>query len=110
MTNWLSFAKEFGRRLKAIPGQFAVSSAYQRVFLGNPSRADQERVLAHFAAACGWNQITAPGVASEQLWFQEGKRAAFGELFAHLSLSQEDLKALENAARHEVALNTDNAT
>lgn len=100
---WHSLTRQFGTFVKTLRAQYEIGEAYRRVFLGNPSRADQEAVLADLAAKCGWNQITAPGVASEQLWFNEGKRAAFGELFAHLALSHDDVAAFEVAVRHEVA-------
>lgn len=103
MKIWHALTRKFGTFIRSMRAQLELGDAYRRVFLGNPSRADQETVLADLAAKCGWNQITAPGVASEQLWFNEGKRAAFAEIFAHLSLSQEDVTAFESAVRHEVA-------
>lgn len=103
MRVWQSLSRKFGIRTKTMHAQFELGEAYRRVFLSNPSRADQETVLADLAARMGWNQVTAPGVASEQLWFNEGKRAAFAGIFAHLSLSGDDVLALENAVRHEAA-------
>jgi hypothetical protein len=61
-------------------------------------------VLADLAANCRWNQITQPQTAEQTIWFNEGKRAAFAVVFQHLSLTYEDIEALENAARHEALL------
>lgn len=105
MTFWQSFAKKFGVRKRGLAEQMQISLAYQRVFKTNPSRDDQQMVLAHLAAVCGWNTITPPSVASKELWFAEGKRAAFAEIFSHLSLTPDDIAAMENAVRHEVAFN-----
>ncbi len=104
MRSWQSLSRKFGIRTKSMLAQYELGEAYRRVFKGNPSRADQETVLADLAAKMGWNQVTAPGVASnEQLWFNEGKRASFAFIFAQLSLSGDDVVALENAVRHEAA-------
>lgn len=103
MRIWQSLVRKFGIRTKSMSAQYELGEAYRRVFLSNPSRADQETVLADLAAKCGWNQITPASVASDELRFNEGKRAAFAGIFAHLSLSYEDVVALENAVRHEAA-------
>jgi len=59
-------------------------------------------VLADLQARCGWNQVLDPKFASDRdIWFSEGKRSAYSEIFSHLSLSSEDLMALDNAARWE---------
>lgn len=110
MSYWQSLTSKFGTFVRSLNAQYELGSAYRRVFSGNASRADQQTVLADLAAKCNWNQITAPGVASEQLWFNEGKRAAFAEIFAHLSLSQDDLTAFESAVRHEVAVSQQQQT
>lgn len=104
---WASITKKFGM-LRFLRPQYELTMAYRRVFQGNPSREDQQIVLSDFAAKCGWNTITPSNVASKELWRREGKREAFAELFGHLSLSEEDIAAMENAIRHDVANN--NAT
>lgn len=109
MSFWHSFAKKFGIRSRGLEQQLAVTEAYRRVFLTNPSRADQQMVLAHLAARCGWNTITPPSVASKELWFAEGKRAAFAEIFSHLALSDDDVTAMNNAVKQEVAFNQTDA-
>jgi len=102
---WFSLRKKHTKTDAATELKYALdlSAAYRSVFQGNPDRQQQQAVLADLAARCHWNQITVPTskASSEELWFREGKRAAFSEIFSHLSLSPEDLQALENAARHE---------
>lgn len=103
MTNWHSNGKRHKR--KNLAAALDLTEAYRSVFLRNPSQQQQQEVLADLAARCGWNQITLPRDASDrELWFAEGKRAAFAEIFAHLSLAPDDVDALANAVRTEVAL------
>lgn len=85
-----------------------IALAYREVFRGKASEPQQQMVLADLAARCGWNQITVPSkrVSSDDLWFQEGMRAAFASIFAHLSLSPQDMMDFDNATRREAALST----
>jgi hypothetical protein len=99
--------KYFGPRSKSLEAQLALTECYRRVFLGNPSRADQQVVLADLAAQTGWNQITPVSVASDGLRFNEGKRAAFELIHRHLALSDQDVSALENAVKHEAQARMD---
>lgn len=102
MNFWHALSRKyFGQRSKRLEAQFELTEAYRRVFLTNPSRADQQIVLADMAVQAGWQQITTPGVASDRLWFNEGKRAMFECMFRHLSLSDADVAGLENAVKHE---------
>ena len=103
MTRWHSNSRTHPKKTAA--AMLDLTHAYRAVFRGNPTSAQQQMVLADFAARCGWNLITLPRNASDrELWFAEGKRAAFSELFAHLSLSTEDVLDFENAARREAAI------
>lgn len=103
----MNFWERTSRRHPATRGldaELLLTRAYQAVFHGNPDRSQQQMVLADLANKCGWLKVTAPSGASDrELWFAEGKRAAYSTLFAHLSLSPDDVLALENAARHEAA-------
>lgn len=60
-----------------------------------------EMVLADLAAFTGFYSVAPPGVPSETLQYDAGMRAAFGRLFHFLSLSEDDMAALEQAARAE---------
>ncbi len=100
MRHWARISRRLPK--KSVEANFQLGNAYRSVF--RDGSAESQQVLADLAARCGWNQITDPRTASDkEIWFAEGKRAAFGELFAHLSLSPADIAAFDNAVRHEAA-------
>lgn len=83
-----------------------LTGAYRRTFLqGSASTEEKQMVLADLGARCGWNQITLPETAEQRIWYNEGQRAAYSRIFAHLSLSPADIAALEHAIRSEAAAN-----
>jgi hypothetical protein len=92
-----------------VEGQLRLTEAYRAVFHhGSDDQSQRQLVLADLQARTGWHQITMPDTADQRIWFAEGKRAAYAEIFGHLSLSPADVDALDNAARHEaVAINQD---
>lgn len=109
MNFWEHVSRRFGHST-AVERQAALCRAYRAVFLGNPDRSQQQIVLSDLQHRCGWNKITDPKYASDrELWFAEGKRAAYGELFAHLSLSPADVEALNNAARVDAVYDNQDA-
>jgi hypothetical protein len=104
MANWRSLASFVGYgNTKTLGAQHTLSSAYNAVFLGNPSTDQQQIVLADLMSRSGWNQVSS-SVSSEELWRREGMRSLFGVIFGHISLAPDDLFDLENAARIEAAL------
>ncbi len=110
MNFWERLSRKFPRRTHSAEAQLTLTRAYRSVFYGIPDRSQQQMVLADLQARCFWSQYTAPsGASSEELWYREGKRAAYGEIFAHLSLSPDDITALDNAARHETVSQFENA-
>lgn len=90
------FAPQLRRRLQA---RLALGSAYRRLFAGRGSKADAEMVLADLANHTGFYRVTEPGAGS--LDFAEGKRAMFGRLFRFLRMAEDEIEALEEAARAE---------
>ena len=106
MNFWNRITRRY-RNKQSNDAQHELAKAYRMVFFGNPDRAQQQVVLADLAAKCGWNQVSSPRATSRTLWFMEGKRAAFGEIYSYLSLSPGDIEALENAVRHEAAAGQD---
>lgn len=78
-----------------------LAAAYREVF-SKPSE-DIEIVLADLAAQTGFYLVDPPGAdfTLYQAGYNAGQRAAFGRLFHFLSLSDEQLRALEEAARQE---------
>lgn len=81
--------------------QVRLTHAYREVFYGNPSREDQQIVLADLANAASWRKVFPPDVPSDVLRYHEGARSLFSRVFAFLSLSDSDVAALEQAARQE---------
>lgn len=78
--------------------------AYHEVF--GKETESVEMVLADLAAHTGFYQVEPPGVdmTAYQAGYRNGLRAAFGRLFSFLSLSDEQLRALEEAARAEASM------
>ncbi len=76
-------------------------TAYLEVF-GKQSEA-VEIVLADLAAHTGFYMVEPPDadLSLYQSGYSAGQRAAFGRLFHFLSLSDEQLRSLEVAAREE---------
>lgn len=76
-------------------------AAYLEVF-GKQTEA-VEIVLADLAAQTGFYMVEPPDadLSLYQAGYSAGQRAAFGRLFHFLSLSDEQLRALEVAARAE---------
>lgn len=99
MNFWEHITRRF--RAKTNEAELARINAYRAVFMRNPSQSQQQAVLADLGMRCGWNQITQPSDASQAIWFNEGKRAAYAEIFAMLSLSPTDVDALDRAIRVE---------
>lgn len=78
-------------------------AAYAEVF-GRESEA-VELVLSDLAAHTGFYRVEPPNgdLTAYQAGYGNGLRAAFGRLFQFLTLSDEQLRALEEAARQEAA-------
>lgn len=81
-----------------------LTSAYIQVFTGSPTPEDQNLVMVDLRKTSGFSQVCPSDVSNRVLRHQEGMRALYGHIFAHLTLSAEDLIDLDNAARREVAL------
>ena len=58
-------------------------------------------VLADLANHSGFYQVMPPGTPMADLMEANGKRAVFGRLFRFLRLSEDEVRALEEAARQE---------
>lgn len=91
---WLRFRRPNEAELR-------LATAYKAVF-GNQSE-HSEIVLADLAAQTGFYMVEPPGADRSlyQAGYCAGQRAAFGRLFQFLSLSDVQMRALEEAARQE---------
>lgn len=97
--SWRNLAKQ--RQLAPIHAEQRITQAYRAVF-GKQSE-DVEIVLADLAAHTGFYLVEPPGadLSQYQAGYSAGQRAAFGRLFHFLTLSDERMRALEEAARAE---------
>lgn len=96
---WRSIVKQKPEAPRGDDAKLRLAQAYLSVF--GKETEDAEIVLADLAEFCGFYNVAPPGLSGEQLQYDAGKRAAFGRLFSFLSLSDERLAALEEAARAE---------
>ncbi len=76
-------------------------AAYNSVFV--QGREDVELVLTDLANHCGFYKVDDRGASADDLNFDGGKRAAFARIWSFLTLTDQQLELLENAARDEAA-------
>lgn len=81
--------------------ELRLATAYQRVFLGNPTNDDQNLVLVDLANATGFYRVTPPGPTQtrDDIVFNEGMRAAFGRIFRFLNMTDQERDSLAAASR-----------
>lgn len=102
---WTSLSRALPwHRSRNREGQLRLTQAYRNVFSGNPSRDDQQIVLADLANVSGFQRVFPSEVSTEVLRYSEGKRALYAHIFSFLSLSPSDVSDLEQAARREAAI------
>jgi hypothetical protein len=82
-----------------------LARSYQRVFLGQADDTDREIVLVDLASYTGFYRVTPPGEdgGRDVIVFNEGMRAAFGRIFMHIRMTNEEMASLETAARQTAA-------
>lgn len=102
MLRSLSTLFPFGSRRRHKAGLRLVQ-AYREVF--GKEREDAEIVLADLAAFSGFYRVTPPGAGD--MAFNEGKRAVFGHIFSMLRMTDEEVRRLEEAARHEAVVSAE---
>lgn len=95
---WRSLASQT-RKSRSVVGQDRLIKAYRDVFM----RPDEstEIVLSDLANFTGFYKVPPIGSPPETLLVDQGMRSAFGRIFSFLSLPEEKLKAIEEAARRE---------
>lgn len=103
--NWRSISRlvpnwQAGKRMEK---ELRLAQAYRAVFCGSPTRDDQQIVLADMLANSGFCKVTGFKETSRTIWYVEGMRAMYASVWRHLSLSDADIRELENAARVESA-------
>lgn len=91
-----------GQRRGSKAAQRLVAS-YHEVF--RTGREEAEIVLADLADFSGFYKVTPPGAGD--LSFNEGKRAVFARIFSFLRMTDEEIRGLETAARHEAVVSAE---
>lgn len=82
-----------------------LAKAYNNVFRGNPTKAEQEMVLADLANESGFYKVTVPGTGLS-LEYETGKRFLFGRMFRFLNMSDEEWRELQIASRQEAMIDS----
>ena len=72
-----------------------LSQAYKAVFLGAPTKEDQELVMTDLANVTGFFRSAHP--ANDDLAFENGKRAVFERLFQMVELPDDEIAAVATA-------------
>lgn len=89
----------FGVHARGSEAQARITRAYRTVFMQKSE--DHELVLADLMAKSGWNNVMPSDATDAELRQAEGRRELFSHIFGHLSMSPDDVAALNNAARLE---------
>lgn len=108
--SWVSLATQYQpghrRGMEAIE---TLANAYNNVFMGNPTKAEQQIVLADLECESGFVQVVIPG-PEVSLEYENGKRFLFGRIFRFLRMSMEEHNELHAAARLEAITNSQEGT
>jgi hypothetical protein len=81
-----------------------LTASYRRLFSGQGGKGDAEAVLADLANYSGFYRVNEVGVSGEARAFTDGGRAVYGRIFRFLRLTDDELRALEEAARQEALI------
>lgn len=101
MTGWRSRARALRVHGNAALADAQLIAAYNSVFV--QGREDVELVLTDLANHCGFYKVDERGASADDLNFDGGKRAAFARIWSFLTLTDQQIELLENAARDEAA-------
>ena len=107
---WVSLATQYqqGHR-RGMEAVETLANAYNNVFRGKPTDAEQQMVLADLECVSGFVQVVEPG-RNVSLEYENGKRFVFGRIFRFLSMTMEEQNALHQAARQEALINSQEGT
>ena len=89
-------------RRKEAERQLRLAQAYEAVFFGQPTRQDQDIVLLDLSITTGFYRVD-PIANRDQLQFNEGKRFVFARVFRFLTVTDEERRSFEAAARESSA-------
>ena len=104
MIRWSSIASMFRPGSRRGPeAEQRCQQAYHAVFRGSPTRQDQEIVMADLASYTGFFKFYPKDVSGGALRYTEGRRSVYGRIHGHLTMTDEQHTALQQAARAEAA-------
>ena len=86
-----------------------LANAYNNVFRGKPTTAEQQMVLADLECESGFVQVVEPG-PGVSLDYETGKRYLYGRIFRFLNMTFEEHNDLHTAARAEALANSQEGT
>lgn len=101
VTGWRSRARALRLHGDESLADAQLVAAYNSVFA--QGREDVEMVLTDLASHSGFFKVDERGASADDLNFDGGKRAAFARIWSFLTLTDQQLELLENAARDEAA-------
>lgn len=103
--HWRTVSNRFLPRFRRGAGaRIDLAMAYQRLFAGRGSKEDAEIVLADLGAWSGFYQVYGPGVSADDRAHRDGMRAVYGRIFRFLRMTDDEVRALETAARAEAVV------
>lgn len=94
----------YGKR-RAAMAKLDLSTAYQRVFAGTGDEQQAQMVLADLAQFAGFYAVSGGSNDPVALGRFEGGRAVFGRIMSHVNMTDQELDALQRAARQESIVN-----
>lgn len=80
-----------------------LAEAYQAVFMGTPTKTDQQLVMADLAAASLFFATPGMEASDAELRHVAGARELYGRIHSNVTLTDEQALALMQAARTEIA-------
>lgn len=108
--SWVSLASQYSRgRRRGMEAVETLANAYNNVFMGNPTKNEQQIVLADLECESGFVQVVEPG-PGVSLDYETGKRFMFGRIFRFLKMTTEEHDELHKAARAEALANSQEGT
>lgn len=96
---WHGLARLLPLRRRGPTAEQRLLQAYENVFAS--SGVDAQLVLADLANDSGFFRVSGPGLSHDERAFAEGKRAHFARIYGFLRLTDEQRRALQEAAREE---------
>ena len=83
-----------------------LAGAYQSLFDGRGSLSDAHLVSVDLAEYTGWLQVANSNATGEQRAYCDGQRSVYARIFRFLRMTEQEIKELEEAARREAIVSS----